>query len=710
MADEKVQISYDLQDNASGGLGKIGSALSSILSPTALFTAGVAALGFGIGEMVSAAENSRQVMAQTEAVLKSTGGAAGVSADAIVEHAKALSMMTNYDDEAIQSGENMLLTFTKIGKDVFPQATETMLDMSAALGQDLKSSSIQLGKALNDPISGLTALQRVGVKFTEDQKNQIQVLVESGHTMEAQKVILAELNKEFGGSAAAVASPFVIMKTALENVSEALGSKLIPFLRVGAMGVVSLASSFADFIEKIDVRGAVTNVQIWWAKLSGDTEKTVIVLKALITRPFSWETYKAVFETLIDKISLGWDVIKTILTGGFSAAKGLITKLFQDAANEHLTTTQQMAEVDKKTQQKIVKIKQDAEKEKQKANAQTVADHKVGVQEAQSTESQSIDILLAKHKQKVEEMKANNTYSYQVEVDMLNNLLATHTITAQKRAEIEAEKNGLIAKSNEETSTKIIKNNELQMQREKALRDVSVQEEIDNMNALLANDKVTKKDKEALALKLYDLETQLMKQKKQNAEYLWSDEQKEMQNREKMASDGISTQMQLTKVFLDSARQAGDQKLSIEKQILNGTLGYVKKEIIAKVDAMAAAWAIEAGARIAGSWGFDIGAWGLLAAAATASAGIRSALNSIQLAEGGIVMPRPGGTQATIGEAGQAEAVIPLGSNKAREMLGGGSMPEKLILDIGGVNVLAKVIYQKQTEMIRTGQISERRS
>jgi hypothetical protein len=56
-----------------------------------------------------------------------------------------------------------------------------------------------LGKALNDPIKGVTALQRVGVSFTKGQKDQIKSLEESGHHMQAQKVILRELNKEFVG-------------------------------------------------------------------------------------------------------------------------------------------------------------------------------------------------------------------------------------------------------------------------------------------------------------------------------------------------------------------------------------------------------------------------------------------------------------------------------------------------------------------------------
>jgi hypothetical protein len=65
---------------------------------------------------------------------------------------------------------------------------------------------------------------------------------------------------------------------------------------------------------------------------------------------------------------------------------------------------------------------------------------------------------------------------------------------------------------------------------------------------------------------------------------------------------------------------------------------------------------------------FNFAAAGAVGAAMAVQA---ARVSGIQLAEGGIVMPTPGGTQATIGEAGQAEAVIPL--DRAGEFgLGGG--------------------------------------
>ena len=104
-------------------------------------------------------QESIKVGRQTNAVLKSTKSAAGLSAKAISDLAQALSEKTAVDDEAIQSAENLLLTFTKIGKDTFPAATAAVLDLSAATGTSLKGASIQVGKALQDPVRGLTALR-----------------------------------------------------------------------------------------------------------------------------------------------------------------------------------------------------------------------------------------------------------------------------------------------------------------------------------------------------------------------------------------------------------------------------------------------------------------------------------------------------------------------------------------------------------------------
>lgn len=203
------------------------------------------------GSAVGAFDDSRKVAAQTAAVIKSTGGAAGLTEKDIESLAGSLSKMSGVDDELIQSGENVLATFTSISKDAFAPATSAALDMSVALGQDMQSSVVQVGKALQDPIKGVAALSEVGVNFTDQQKDQIKTMVESGDTLGAQKVILKELSKEFGGSAKAQATAAGKAKVAMGNLSESIGGLLVPVLDKAA----TVGTKVVDFLTNLNGPG-----------------------------------------------------------------------------------------------------------------------------------------------------------------------------------------------------------------------------------------------------------------------------------------------------------------------------------------------------------------------------------------------------------------------------------------------------------------------
>lgn len=220
-------------------------------------------------------------MAQTEAVLKSTGGQANVTAEQVVNLANSLRDMTGIDDEAIQASSNLLLTFRDVhnevgkGNDIFNQAQVAILNMATALNQgaipstdQLQSATIQLGKALNDPIQGLTALRRVGVSFTEAQVEQIKAMQEAGNLMGAQKLILGELTKEFGGAAKAAGSTFAgqlsILRSQFEDVLESVGKGLLPILKqltTVLQGLVPILKLVADNL------GGVLGVLLGFAAL-----------------------------------------------------------------------------------------------------------------------------------------------------------------------------------------------------------------------------------------------------------------------------------------------------------------------------------------------------------------------------------------------------------------------------------------------------------
>lgn len=234
----------DLGDNARAASGHV----QTLGSHGKQLAAGFA--GFAVAKIfdsfISGARESNVISRVTEQRIRSTGGAAHVTAGQVGDLTAAISNKTGADDEAVQSGANMLLTFTGVrnevgkGNDVFNQATAAATDLAAGLNQGqvtaegTQQAATMLGKALQDPIAGMTALRRVGISFTQSQVAQITALQKSGHTLEAQKIILAEVNKEFGGTARAAADPLQRLSVILGNVGENLGNDVLPAMNAVA--------------------------------------------------------------------------------------------------------------------------------------------------------------------------------------------------------------------------------------------------------------------------------------------------------------------------------------------------------------------------------------------------------------------------------------------------------------------------------------------
>lgn len=256
MASKTLEIILSAKDQASKTIKNLGSSLNGLVKESEGASIAFAGLITAIGvTSVKAFNDSERSVAQLDAVLDSTKGVAGVTRKSILEMASALQKTTTYSDEAVLGAENLLLTFTNIGKNVFPQATQTVLDMSTALGQDLKSSSIQLGKALQDPILGVSALRRVGVNFSEDQKNVIEKLVKTGHALEAQQMILKELNTEFGGSASKAAQTFsgkmTILANSINDAQETLGKLISDALKPFIDNLIIVVPHINNFISAL---------------------------------------------------------------------------------------------------------------------------------------------------------------------------------------------------------------------------------------------------------------------------------------------------------------------------------------------------------------------------------------------------------------------------------------------------------------------------
>lgn len=231
----KAEKSVGKLSTASKEFGKVIGGLAAALAGGAFFQA-----------VIRNTIESEDALAQLNATIKSTGGAAGLSSDQMVAMAQGLQKVTTFGDDAIISMQSQLLTFTKIGGDVVPRATEAILDLATKMGGDLKGAAVQVGKALNDPIKGVAMLGKSGVQFSEDQQQMITALVETGRLAEAQTVILAELETQFGGSAKAARDTFGGAVTALQNAFGDLLEGDGGNLNDAKEGVESLTKALSD--------------------------------------------------------------------------------------------------------------------------------------------------------------------------------------------------------------------------------------------------------------------------------------------------------------------------------------------------------------------------------------------------------------------------------------------------------------------------------
>lgn len=259
-ADDKA--SSVLANNKKGllDLGSIaGGALKLGLG---LAAGGTAALTAGLFTSVKAAAEAEDVQADLAATLLSTKGAAGMTLDALNELASGFQNTTRFEDDVVLKGESMLLTFTNIGKDVFPQATEAMLNMGQKFGS-VDAAALQLGKALNDPIAGVGALRRVGVQLTDQQEQQVKDFMAINNIAGAQKIILGELQTEFGGLAVAagqtLSGKLDILKNKFGDIQEKIGGAMLP-------GLTKLGESLIKTLDNPIVTKAIDSITNWLAE------------------------------------------------------------------------------------------------------------------------------------------------------------------------------------------------------------------------------------------------------------------------------------------------------------------------------------------------------------------------------------------------------------------------------------------------------------
>lgn len=270
IADLLIKIgadSYEFQQKAKQvekGLDALTKRLDKVGKEVSLkVTAPLVALG---AVSLSLADTQAKAEAKVQQAIKSTGGAAKLNFDQLKHFASELQGKTIFGDEKILNDSTaQLLTFTNIAGENFKRTQAVALDLATVLDGDLKSASIQLGKALNDPVKNLTALSRAGIQFSKEQTATIKHLAETNRLAEAQGLILEELERQYGGQAEAAA-------------------------KVGLGALQQLKNSWGDFLEQIGatlmpvvtkIAGALSQVVAVLQNMNPQMRETIVVVAGI---------------------------------------------------------------------------------------------------------------------------------------------------------------------------------------------------------------------------------------------------------------------------------------------------------------------------------------------------------------------------------------------------------------------------------------------
>jgi phage-related protein len=233
-------------------LGKLGAAVTAAFSVTAI-TNFVSSSIQG-AEAAAIATNRLNAVAESMALF---GDETANVSQRLSEFAEANEFNLAVDADVIKATQAKLLTFKELALTAdsvggsFDRATLAAVDLAAAGFGSAESNAVQLGKALNDPIKGITALTRSGITFTAAEKEKIKALTESGQVLEAQNLILSAIETQVGGTAEATASASERINLAFNAVKDGVGEALLPSFEALSLAIVPLAQELAPILNEV---------------------------------------------------------------------------------------------------------------------------------------------------------------------------------------------------------------------------------------------------------------------------------------------------------------------------------------------------------------------------------------------------------------------------------------------------------------------------
>lgn len=239
--------------NAWGDMGRQAGVAASIVGGVA-----VTALALAVRNTIDA----QRELGQLEAILKSTGSAAGFNAEQLLAMADGLSAVSTFSAGEIVEAQTRLLSYSGVLGENIPRAMQAIIDQSARLGISVTQSAETIGRALESPSKAAAALaqQGFGAAFTKEVRDTIDALVAAGREAEAQQIILGILEESYAGAAQAARDTFGGALLALKNTLNDLmtggdgdleGARQAVEDLIGTLNDPATRAAFAGMVEGI---------------------------------------------------------------------------------------------------------------------------------------------------------------------------------------------------------------------------------------------------------------------------------------------------------------------------------------------------------------------------------------------------------------------------------------------------------------------------
>lgn len=306
-------------------LGAVGAIVTGVKSAWDMFSDAIESTTGVVKGWVMAAAESEVAGTKLGAILDATGNAAGYTKDQLIELSNQMEKTTRFEAETTQGAMSMLAVFKNVRGDIFKGAIESAANLAEVMGGDITSAARQLGMALEQPGRGLERLKRAGVTFTEQEKEKIKVLAESGKVLEAQQMILDKVKAATDGVAekmgGTLSGQLAIAQHRLGNLSEDMGAMFIPVVKELIPLIDVLINTFEMWKPTIE---AIIKSTIDWSKAFAEDLKPWFdwfveamigagtVIELLIDR---WDdAFKLIGNTVAYQFAKMYNVISYYLT------------------------------------------------------------------------------------------------------------------------------------------------------------------------------------------------------------------------------------------------------------------------------------------------------------------------------------------------------------------------------------------------------------